>query len=195
MTCFSRSSAIRHKPVSLGACHPERLTAGLKASSGGVPSTCSDPTRGLQPAAGADWTCMPCRSGRCFGLSLSLSCPTMKPRCHDPGILLRRHGHDCDGPRMYHHPCSTKKQKTKQQVASRLSRRSSCSQVSGPVQDCRGSDPRGGHQGSKIPLRIFPRPAHLRWTLVGFVIPSLCGGPLLLHLALGLQLQISGYRV
>ena len=34
------ASVAAHSPVSRGGCHPERLTVGLNASSGGVPSVC-----------------------------------------------------------------------------------------------------------------------------------------------------------
>lgn len=35
------ASAAPHSPVSCGGCQPERLTAGLNASSGGLPSVCA----------------------------------------------------------------------------------------------------------------------------------------------------------
>jgi hypothetical protein len=37
----ARPSAIAHRPVSVGGRHPDRLTAGAKASAGGVPSAFS----------------------------------------------------------------------------------------------------------------------------------------------------------
>ena len=40
-------SVMPHSPVSRGACHPDRFTAGLNASSGGRPSVCSHCTSGI----------------------------------------------------------------------------------------------------------------------------------------------------
>ena len=40
LTLCSTESAIFQRPLSCGGCHPDLFTAGLKASSGGVPSVC-----------------------------------------------------------------------------------------------------------------------------------------------------------
>ena len=70
------------RPVSLGACQPERLTAGWNASSGGVPSACTSRHRRKHAAwagalllqlissmtslAGVGWTVYTCLQVRCL---------------------------------------------------------------------------------------------------------------------------------